>query len=257
MFARAAAYRSILLAFFLALAATVSFGNSPAAAAPCERLAHLSLPNTRITSASGRSRPEPLALPAPANAQGGAGPSGSPFAHLPAFCRVKATLTPSSDSDIKIEVWLPASGWNSKLQSVGNGGWAGIISYTALARGVAEGYAAASTDTGHSTSGGSFALGHPEKMTDFAYRSVHVMTVAAKLIVAAFYGKAPAVSYWNGCSTGGGRVSLKHSAIPPITTPSSQARPRTIERTFMPGLSRLRRRFTKTNPATSRRANTP
>ena len=140
MFARAAAYRSILLAFFLALAATVSFGNSPAAAAPCERLAHLSLPNTRITSAADVAAGA-FALPAPANAQGGAGPSGSPFAHLPAFCRVTATLTPSSDSDIKIEVWLPASGWNSKLQSVGNGGWAGIISYAALARGVAEGYA--------------------------------------------------------------------------------------------------------------------
>lgn len=202
MFAGGAAYRSILLAFFLASAATVAFGNSPAAAAPCERLAHLSLPNTRITSAADVAAGA-FALPAPANAQGGAGPSGSPFAHLPAFCRVTATLTPSSDSDIKIEVWLPASGWNSKLQSVGNGGWAGVISYTALARAVAEGYAAASTDTGHSTSGGSFALGHPEKMTDFAYRSVHVMTVAAKAIVAAFYGKAPAVSYWNGCSTGG------------------------------------------------------
>ena len=68
---------------------------------------------------------------------------------------------------------------------------------------VAKGYAAASTDTGHATSGGSFALGHPEKMTDFAYRSVHEMTVAAKAIVAAYYGHAPAISYWNGCSTGG------------------------------------------------------
>jgi hypothetical protein len=28
------------------------------------------------------------------------------------FCRVAATLKPSGDSDIKIEVWLPLSGWN-------------------------------------------------------------------------------------------------------------------------------------------------
>ncbi len=190
MFAKAAAHRSFLLAFFLVLAATVAFANSPATAEPCESLAHLSLPNARITSAAdvaaGAFTPPALVRP-----EGVAAPSGSPFVHLPAFCRVTATLTPSSDSDIKIEVWLPASGWNSKLQSVGNGGWAGVISYTALAHGVAEGYAAASTDTGHSTAGGSFALGHPEKMTDFAYRSVHVMTVAAKAIVAAFYGKPP------------------------------------------------------------------
>jgi len=75
------------------------------------------------------------------------GPSGSPaagvsaYSKLPAFCRVAAKLRPSSDSDIKIEVWLPVSGWNGKLQSVGNGGWAGFISYPALALGLADGYA--------------------------------------------------------------------------------------------------------------------
>jgi feruloyl esterase len=112
-------------------------------------------------------------------------------------------LTPSTDSDVRIEVWLPASGWNGKLQSVGNGGWAGVISYSALAVALAGGYAAAGTDTGHTGNGGSFAFGHPEKMTDFAYRSVHAMTVAAKEIIAAFYGHGPDISYWNGCSTGG------------------------------------------------------
>ena len=47
-----------------------------------------------------------------------------------------ATLTPSSDSDIKIEVWLPTAGWNGKFQAVGNGGWAGAISYAAMAEAV-------------------------------------------------------------------------------------------------------------------------
>jgi feruloyl esterase len=132
------------------------------------------------------------------------GPSSTPpFDHLPAFCRVAATLAPSSDSEVKIEVWMPAAGWNGKLQSVGNGGWAGVISYGALASALAEGYATASTDTGHTGNSGKFALGHPEKMIDFAYRAVHAMTLAAKAIITRFYGHGPRISYWNGCSTGG------------------------------------------------------
>ena len=68
-----------------------------------------------------------------------------------------------------------------------------------------RGYAAASTDTGHTGTGGdaSFALGHPEKLTDFGYRAVHEMTVTAKAAVLAVYGDRPRFSYWQGCSTGG------------------------------------------------------
>ena len=73
-----------------------------------------------------------------------------------------ATLTPTPDSEIRIEVWMPTSGWNGKLQAVGNGGWAGVISYPALANAVAAGYAASSTDTGHQGNTASFALGHPK-----------------------------------------------------------------------------------------------
>jgi feruloyl esterase len=124
------------------------------------------------------------------------------FAAAPAFCRVAATLTPTPDSDIKIEVWLPAA-WNGKFQAVGYGGWLGSISYTAMAEAVAAGYATASTDTGHVGNTAAFALGHPEKLTDFAYRAVHEMTARAKAIVDAFYGRPPALSIWNGCSQGG------------------------------------------------------
>jgi feruloyl esterase len=95
---------------------------------------------------------------------------------------VAATLTPSSDSDIKVEVWLPVENWNKKLQSVGNGGWAGVISYPALANALREGYAAASTDTGHVGGSGSFALGHQEKLIDFGWRSEHEMTLVARSI---------------------------------------------------------------------------
>jgi feruloyl esterase len=176
-------------------------------AASCESLASLALDNARITMAQ--------ALPAgafsPASGQrGGNAAAANPYKDLPEFCRVAATLTPTSDSDIKVEVWLPAAGWNRKFQAVGNGGWAGVISYPAMAEAVRAGYATASTDTGHVGGSGSFVLGHPEKLIDFGWRSEHEMTVKAKAIVQAFYGSSPQRSYWNGCSTGG-RQALKEA----------------------------------------------
>lgn len=167
----------------------------PLLAADCATLTSLKLPATTITAAQAVAAGA-FTPPAP-----GRGPS--PFLTLPAFCRVTATLTPSPDSDIKIEVWLPATNWNGKFEAVGNGGWAGNISYPALATALSRGYATASTDTGHATPGGSFALNHPEKLVDFGYRAVHEMTVQAKALIAAFYGNQPSRSYWNGCSTGG------------------------------------------------------
>src|SRR6185312_727845 len=89
-------------------------------------------PNTAITMAQ---KVEAGALTIP--------PGANVFKTLPAFCRVAATLTPSSDSDIKIEVWLPAENWNGKFQAVGNGGWAGTMNYPAMARALAQGYATA------------------------------------------------------------------------------------------------------------------
>ncbi|HEY2932865.1 MAG TPA: tannase/feruloyl esterase family alpha/beta hydrolase, partial [Acidobacteriota bacterium] len=113
---------------------------------------------------------------------------------------VAVTLTPSSDSDIKIEVWLPAASWNGKFQAVGNGGWAGAISYGALASSLQEGYATASTDTGHTGGNAAFAIGHREKVIDFAYRAVHEMAVKSKAIIGAFYDRAPRFSYWTAAS---------------------------------------------------------
>lgn len=177
-----------------------------AMAATCENLTSLSIPNTTITSA----RTVAAGKFTPPSAERGPAAETAAYKDLPGFCRVTATLTPSSDSDIKIEVWLPASGWNRKFQAVGNGGWAGVISYSALADAVRAGYAGASTDTGHVGGSGRFALDHPEKLIDFGWRSEHEMTVQAKAIIRAFYGSAPRLSYWNGCSTGG-RQGLKEA----------------------------------------------
>jgi feruloyl esterase len=187
----------------LLLLATAALIADPADRTSCESLHKLTLPNTAITAAQVVPAGEFTAAPP------GRGPAPS-FKDLAAFCRVQATLTPTADSDIKIEVWLPADGWNGKFQAVGNGGWAGIISYGPLGAAVRRGYAAASTDTGHVGGSASFALGHPEKLTDFAYRAVHEMTITSKAIIANFYGSGPRYSYWNGCSTGG-RQGLKEA----------------------------------------------
>jgi Tannase and feruloyl esterase len=197
-------FRNATIAFVLCLIATTAFG------ATCESLKSLPLENGTITMAETVAAGQ-LSLPATGR---GAGQQNNAFKQLPAFCRVAATLKPSSDSEIKVEVWLPASNWNSKYQAVGNGGWAGVISYPAMAEALARGYATSSTDTGHVGGSGSFALGHQEKLIDFGYRSEHEMTVKSKQIIKAFYGNAPQYSYWNGCSTGG-RQGLKEAQMFP------------------------------------------
>jgi feruloyl esterase len=175
---------------------------APMMAASCESLMSLKLPATTITLAeSVDSATWPVRI------------AGAPASHPP-FCRVAATLKPSEDSDIKIEVWMPAAGWNGNFEAVGNGGWSGSIAYGAMASALRGGYATASTDTGHEGGSASFALGHPEKLIDYAYRSEHEMTVAAKAIVENFYGKAQTHAYWSGCSAGG-KQALKEAQMYP------------------------------------------
>ncbi len=166
---------------------------SPGMAASCESLASLDLPNTTITSA---------AL-VPAGGFIAPGRVAAMVLDLPAFCRVAATVKPTTNSEIKIEVWLPAAGWNGKYQAVGNGGWGGSIVYNDLMAALRRGYATSSTDTGHTGGSASFALGHPEKLIDYAYRSEHEMTLKAKALIEKFYGNPAKYAYWNSCSSGG------------------------------------------------------
>jgi feruloyl esterase len=126
---------------------------------------------------------------------------------LPPFCRVVARLTPTPDSNISAEIWLPVSGWNGKFLAMGSGGWGGSISYDDMADALRRGYATAATDDGHSGSSADFIVGHPEKFIDFAYRAEHEMTVEAKTLIKVFYGRDARYSYWDGCS-GGGREGL-------------------------------------------------
>src|SRR5262249_60109796 len=139
-----------------------------AAPRSCAHLAALALPHTTVateTVAAGAFKsPEPE-FPGLA----------ADFTKLPEFCRVTGSIKPSSDSDIRFEVWLPAQNWNGKFLQTGNGGAAGSIVYTSLANPLARGYAVANTDTGHQGSGGDFewVVDHPERLTDYAYRAVH------------------------------------------------------------------------------------
>jgi feruloyl esterase len=191
----------------LFLACLVVLAAAPALAAPCESLSGLKLADTTITSAqsvaAGAFEPP-------------AGPSPAIFKELPAFCRVTAEIKPAKDSDIKIEVWMPVRGWNGKYQGVGNGGFAGSISYPAMANAVKAGYATASTDTGHSAGGtnAAWALGHPDRIADFGYRAIHEMTVKAKAVIQAFYGENAKRSYFGSCSNGGRQALMEAQRYP-------------------------------------------
>jgi feruloyl esterase len=172
-------------------------------AAPCESLRTLALPETTILEAA--VVPEGPFTPPPATPN----PAAKPL-QVPASCRVVGRVAPA----ITFEVWMPMAGWNGKFQAAGGGGYAGVISYGAMATALNRGYATASTDTGHATPGGSWALNRPDLITDFGYRAVHEMTLKAKAIVEAFYGARPRYSYFVGCSTGGRQGLMEAQRFP-------------------------------------------
>ncbi len=192
--------RRLFVILFLASAAAVASAQDS-----CEKLSAAKIPNATITLAQTQAAgafngpPEPFS---------GVDVSAL-YKSLPAFCRVVAEAKPTSDSDIKLEVWLPVSGWNGKLQGIGNGGFAGIIDDMQLGTALKAGYAATATDTGHTGTpiDAAWAIGHPEKVIDFGHRGIHEMTRVAKAVAQAYYAKAPRRSYFAGCSDGG-RESL-------------------------------------------------
>ncbi len=173
-------------------------------AADCASLGGTKLPNTTLTTAqavpAGRFTP----------------PSGRPLDKLPAFCRLAGVIRPSTDSEIRFEVWLPASDWNGKFLSVGNGGFAGSINYFGLADDLRRGYATAATDTGHQgdAEDASWAYKHPEKIVDFGYRGLHKTTENAKALIQAFYGNPPRHSYFDSCSDGGREALMEAQRYP-------------------------------------------
>ncbi len=163
-------------------------------AADCAALADLTLPDVRITSAEARAA-GPFTPP---------GSRSGRALELPAFCRVQAVATPTPESEIHFEVWLPTEAdWNGRMLGTGNGGYTGAIQYGALANGLRQGFVTASNDTGHTGSDLSFGFEHREKIEDWAHRAAHVSGEAAKPLARARYGRLPHHAYFSGCSTGG------------------------------------------------------
>src|SRR3984893_15637831 len=224
-------HRPHLVGAAMALFAGVAIASTPAMATPCPDLQSLQLQHTTINSAADNTSGIFVV------------PGSSPptaITGLPAFCRVTATLTPSSDSSIKIEVWLPASAWNGRFLGTGGGGFQGVITYNELAIGGRAGFAATNRDLGtgpaactplfcgsNGNMGNPLAIafgdpsspstglfGHPERIKDFGFRAIHLMTVRGKEIANASYGKKPQRAYFAGCSTGGQNALMEAQRFP-------------------------------------------
>jgi feruloyl esterase len=180
---------------------------TPGAAASCSTLLHAAIPHTQILIAQeidgGRF--------VPPNAK------DDGFTGLPAFCRVVAAAHPVSDSDIRVEVWLPVSGWNGRELATGNGGFAGSISYGSLANGIKSGHTVANTDMGMAVPPGADAsvfVGRPERWRDWGYRATHEMSLVETALIHAYYGRPAAHRYFSGCSTGGEQALMEAQRFP-------------------------------------------
>src|SRR6201985_3024528 len=211
-------YRHYLVGAGMSLFAGVAICSTPAMATPCTNLQSMALEQTTITSAVDNTSGT-FVVPG----------SSQTFTGLPSFRRVTATLSPASESSIKIEVWLPETTWNGRFLGTGGGGFQGVITYNELAAGIHAGFARNNSDPRTGSSGCSplycgsngnmgnplaiafgdpaspttGLFGHPERIKDFGYRAIHLMTVHGKEIAKAFYGKHAQTAYFAGCSTGG------------------------------------------------------
>ena len=168
----------------------------------CESLANVPLQDVTIT----------VAMTVPAGSFTAA--NGQTFANMPSFCLVHGVAAPTSESVINFEVWIPIANWNGRFNGVGNGGLAGTISYSAMAPVVQQGFAAASTDTGHVPAEPQTWLLSRERIIDYSYRGLHLTTQHSKSLIAALYGSGPAYSYYTGCSTGGKQGLMEAQRFP-------------------------------------------
>ena len=181
----------------------------------CARVASAVLDDVTIEAATLQPAGEAVEGAFPLDPNGAT--STTPVSGLPGFCRILGSAQPEAASNIRFEVWLPSEGWSGRFMGGNNGGFAGYISYGDLAAAVATGHASASTDTGHvgSTQADStWAKGHPERVRDYGFRAIHVTTVAAKRLIASYYGRGPDYSYFMGCSNGGRQGLMEAARFP-------------------------------------------
>src|SRR6202171_2239705 len=224
-------HRPHLVGAAMALFAGVAIASTPAMATPCTNLQSLQLQHTTINSAADNTSGI-FVVP-------GSSPPAT-ITGLPAFCRVTANLIPNSDSNIKIEVWLPETTWNGRFLGTGGGGFQGVITYGELASGIQHGFAATNSDLGTGVSGcnplycgsdgnmgnplaiafgdpaapSTGLFGRPERIKDFGFRAIHLMTLRGKEIAGAFYGQNAHKAYFAGCSTGGQNALMEAQRFP-------------------------------------------
>ena len=200
----------VLRAVSVTLFGVLAFAMPPAGAGTptsCESLTAFGFPDTTINSAT--SQP--------------GGPYVAPdawhlaFTNLPPYCQVSATIRPTSDSNINVQVWMPTQRYNGRYLGTGNGGYAGGFFQSELAAGINNGFATANTDMGTAPADGVSAdalVGHPEKWKDFGWRSTHLMTTFSKALIQAFYGSPANRAYFAGCSTGGQQALMEAQRFP-------------------------------------------
>jgi Tannase and feruloyl esterase len=194
--------RKLRVLFATALTSFVSQTGASAAPVMCADLTGLSLPDTKITLARSYDPGETVS-----------GVTKAPVG----LCRVAGTVKPSTDSNIKFEVWIPADGsWNGRFEQIGNGGFAGTVWVSYIADAVSRGYAAAATDDGTAgpPPGAATFLGHPDVQEDYGYRAIKVTTDNSRAIIKALTGQYPRYSYFSGCSDGGREALVEAQRYP-------------------------------------------
>jgi hypothetical protein len=176
----------------------------------CALLADVKLAQVEVESAT----TVPAGVQVPGAMTGGL--NSAPVSGLPSFCRVIGHIHAEPGSDIVFEVWMPSQNWDGRLNSAGNGGFAGPLSYMELAAAVRAGQVGTSTNTGHSGNGmqSDWAKGHPERVRDYGWRAIHLTAVTAKKLVGSFYGRGPDHSYFMSCSNGGRQALMEASRFP-------------------------------------------
>jgi feruloyl esterase len=196
---RANAASTIAAALCLLTAACHKSGGPVA----CDQLAALSLPDTTIASARLVEKGAFL----PPNVRAGDA-AAAPFANLPAFCRVTATIK-TADSNVSTEVWLPAAGWTGDFQPAGSSFWGTNLPYARMAALLGTGVATAGTNLGiEGATGPSFVLKNPEKLANLGNRPYHALVEHAKAVIAADYGRPPQLTLIDECGGGGSRDAL-------------------------------------------------
>jgi feruloyl esterase len=162
-------------------------------AATCERLSRLLLSGGSITAAQ--------AVMDGAFTPPGAG-AAQPINGLPPFCRITASARRPGDTDVAVEVWLPARGWNGEFRPASSGFTGGTITYGEMADLLRVGWATSNTNRGHDAAG-------PWKLSDMTSLPLHLTVQMVKPIVNAYYGTRPQFTFMNACGGGGSRDALQ------------------------------------------------